>query len=602
MIKTILCVLIILTLPIAVLPLHSNSNSSQINILFDLIFTETLQNDPEFATLLGLPDTFAFLIDNSLLTMRTPKNIKAEYQRYHDYQKRLSTINIEELNKDDRINARILENHINLTLGGEKYQFYSTVINPYFGTHYALTQLMTSHHPINSLDDAERYLERLKQFPERIRSDIKELSVQIENGIIPPRFIITKYINILEQSKITNAKENAYYYTFVQRLNESQIRKRNQKDFQKQAYNLVKDSVYFAYELLINQCKQIIDLSDSRAGVWHYPDGDNYYQFCLQNHTGTNYNADDIHEIGLQEIKRIQNKINQKLIEIGYPEDKSFDQNFHQYNTALFSSTDPRFTYFYAPESRQQVLDDFNQMIQIVRLKLPNYFSLLPEALVSVKAIPDYAVSYSGEHYQRGSMDGTIQAAFYTNLSALPRKPGMQTLLYHETIPGHHFQIALAQQAIKYYPFRNLISSTDMVEGWALYAEKLAYENGWFDNIFSELGYLKSELFRAARLVVDTGIHAKHWSREKAYYYLYENAGIASYYEIDRYIIWPGQACAYKIGELRILKLRELMKKELGDQFDIKEFHRLILENGTAPVSIIENIVLDYINTKNQPK
>jgi uncharacterized protein (DUF885 family) len=228
---------------------------------------------------------------------------------------------------------------------------------------------------------------------------------------------------------------------------------------------------------------------------------------------------------------------------------------------------------------------------------LPEMFSVIPQTPVQVKPVPEFKEATMGTYYQPPKLGESNPGVFYANLSYQHFKPGMQTLAYHEAIPGHHFQFAIAREAEDARLYQALFFFTGYAEGWALYAEKLAKEYGFYEDPHSIIGYLRSELFRAARLVLDTGIHSKKWTREKALQYMLENIGWSWPGEIDRYIIWPGQACAYKIGELKMLELRKKAQERLGDDFNIKEFHCIVLEHGSVPLEVLEGLVDDYIRT-----
>jgi len=239
-------------------------------------------------------------------------------------------------------------------------------------------------------------------------------------------------------------------------------------------------------------------------------------------------------------------------------------------------------------KGREEVIKDYNKIVEDVYPLLKTVFSKLPEAKVKVEKNPEYKSASAGAYYVGANLNKTRPGIFYINLAWLPDKPGMQTLAYHETVPGHHMQIALQQEDSEMHIMRNAIFCTAYIEGWALYAEKLAYEEGWFKDVHTKIAYLQSELFRAARLVLDTGIHAQKWTREDAALYMKKNLGWAGYGEIDRYTVWPGQACAYKIGELKLVELKNLMKSKLKKNFDIKDFHDKVLKSGPVPLNLLE--------------
>jgi len=319
------------------------------------------------------------------------------------------------------------------------------------------------------------------------------------------------------------------------------------------------------------------------------------YQHYLNVHTTTNLTAEEIHQIGIDEVSRIQKEMLKRFNQLGFSEGNTFGEIEGEYYNSLQGK---QFTFSYGESGKIQALNHYLEILAEAKQKLPDYFSKLPQTEVTVRRVPHYKEKFTGAHYRRAPIDGSEPAAFYANLSWTPKKPGMATLLYHETIPGHHFQIAYATEYCDLPIYRTLTFFTAYIEGWALYAERLAFESGWHKDVYSELGYLNSELHRAVRLVVDTGIHYKKWSRSKAYNYMVDNMGWGSYGEIDRYTLWAGQACAYKIGEMKILELRQKSKDLLGNDFDLKEFHNVILQNGAIPLALLEQIVDNWLESK----
>jgi uncharacterized protein (DUF885 family) len=255
-----------------------------------------------------------------------------------------------------------------------------------------------------------------------------------------------------------------------------------------------------------------------------------------------------------------------------------------------------RYTYPQAPETRDRVVADYQAIIDQTWPKLATVFSQIPATRVSAQAVPPYKEATSGTYYEPASLDGQRRGVFYVNLAGnIPNKPGMATLAYHEAVPGHHFQIAIAQERRENRMFKNLLFFTGFGEGWAMYSETLAQEQGWFPDAPSRIANLGSLLFRAVRLVVDTGIHSKRWTRDQALQYMQDNLGWSHDGEVDRYIMWPGQACSYYVGMLKIIEMREKARKELGPKFDLREFHRILLENGTMPLELAARRVDEYI-------
>jgi uncharacterized protein (DUF885 family) len=319
-------------------------------------------------------------------------------------------------------------------------------------------------------------------------------------------------------------------------------------------------------------------------GVWQFDNGEEYYSYLLHHYTSTDLTADEIHQLGITELERIHGEMREIFSELGYPEDESIYQSYQQ--VANDGGIIPG----------NEMVAFHESIIEQANINLGELFEIQPEEPVVVIGGP------IGGFYSPGSIDGTRPGAFYAEISPEGRPYfNLPSLTYHEAIPGHHFQIALAHE-VDLPLFRNLLNFNAYVEGWALYAERLAWEAGWYeDDPFGDLGRLQFEAFRAARLVVDTGIHTKGWTFNHAVVFFMDNAGFDRQFseqQIARYIVLPGQSTGYMIGMLKILELRQIAMEQLGDQFDLKQFHTVILQNGSMPLDVLEGIVQDYIAAK----
>lgn len=364
------------------------------------------------------------------------------------------------------------------------------------------------------------------------------------------------------------------------------------------ARNTIDEFVTPAYRTVETYLVELLDMATTNHGVWALPHGDEYYTYMLQQHTTTDLSADEIHAIGLQEVERIQNEMRTILAA------ENLDDATKSVGTLLQElAQEPRFYYPNTEEGRQQCLDDYNTIINRSRKELGHLFGLKPKMGVIVQRVPKHEESGSaGAYYLRPSIDGSRPGSFYVNLRDMSEAPiyGMETLAIHEAEPGHHFQIAL-QCEINLPILRKLGTYTAYTEGWALYTEKLAYEQGFFSSSFAILGHLQDELLRAARLVIDTGIHHKRWTYEQAIAYMEETTGFHHNFvvtEVERYFVWPGQACSYKIGQLKILELRQRAREALGEAFSIQEFHDEVLKVAAVPLEILEEVIDRYIQGK----
>ncbi|MEO0975054.1 MAG: DUF885 domain-containing protein, partial [Pseudomonadota bacterium] len=353
--------------------------------------------------------------------------------------------------------------------------------------------------------------------------------------------------------------------------------------------------VYPAYQGYIDYFTTLQAKATPDAGVWKLPDGDAYYNYMLRQSTTTQLTADEIHQRGLEQVERIQQEMLTILQGEGFDTSEGF-------TTAMDAvAADERFYYPDSQAGRDQILADYTAIIEQIEAGLGEAFYGSPEASVEVRRMPAFSEKTSpGAYYNSPSTDGSRPGIFYANLYDIRATPtySMRTLAYHEAVPGHHYQIATAMELEGVPEFRKQVGFTAYSEGWALYAERLAYELGFQQDPFDNLGRLQAELFRAVRLVVDTGIHAQRWTREQAIDYMRRNTGIAEsdvVSEIERYIVWPGQATAYMVGMMEILALRDEARAALGERFDLRDFHRVVLENGAVPLHVLRDLVEDYI-------
>lgn len=585
---------------IVLLGLHSlwsTPADSELSILFDDFFQEFLVLNPSMGNYLGLTADMGYDFDQTNLVDFSDSRMDLQIDLLSKYYDKAKSFSVKELTESEQLDLSVFQHYLKNELDSDVFRYHNYYITHMYGIHYHLLNLMTENHPINSVTDAENYLIRLEKFSSCFDQYLLGLRKQTKLGIIPPAVIIEKSLEIFQEFILSQPEKNIYYTVFNDQVNNlSEIDIIKKIELKKSCLELMNSSVYTSYQSYIAVLLEILPEADDIAGLWKLPDGDKYYEYCLRFHTTTDLTPQQIHDIGLTEVERIQKIINEKLLTLGISIGEDFKLNMYEYWN-LFQGdllTDNSFPK--SESGRDSVIEHYLEILAETEERLPTLFSVLPKTKVTVKRVPSYKENISGQYYEPAPLDGSKPAVFYTNLSWIPDKPGMRTLLYHETIPGHHLQFALSQELTSEQMFKKLTFFTAFLEGWALYAEKLGYEYDWHDTEYSRIGYLTSELFRAVRLVVDTGIHYKKWTRVEAYTYMEDNLGWGSYGQIDRYIVWPGQACAYKIGELKILELREKFKDKMKEDFDIKEFHKLILDSGALPLLLLERKVDNYIN------
>jgi uncharacterized protein (DUF885 family) len=420
------------------------------------------------------------------------------------------------------------------------------------------------------------------------------LKFQQEKRIVPPRFALEKSIQMIGKFIEPSAEKNVFYLNLADKL--SMIEMEKKEEILAKAKSAIQTKVYPAYRMLQRQLESMLPAAKEQ-GVWALPDGDQYYAQCLALHTTTTLTADQIHELGLKEVARIEGEMRVLLAKEGLD-----DPNKTVGEIIEGLSKNKAYYFPNTAEGKQECLEAFETILMRCREKLWPLFSLKPEARVAVKAVPAHEEEGApGAYYYPPSIDGSRPGVFYVNLSDTNNlaKYQMETLAVHEAEPGHHFQCSI-QNEISLPTLRKVISGyTAYVEGWALYAEKLAYEENFYSTIYDQLGHLQYDLLRAARLVLDTGIHKMRWSREKAIHYMEKVTGMSKedvVSEIERYFVLPGQACAYKIGQLKILEMRQKAKEALGDKFDIREFHDVVLKTAAVPLKILEEAIDEYIH------
>jgi uncharacterized protein (DUF885 family) len=466
-------------------------------------------------------------------------------------------------------------------------------ISPMFGTQVALVGFLQGQHVIKNEKTARNYVARLQAMGGKLDALTAEMQRQSAAGVVLPPALVEKSLVVVDDTIAPKPADNALVTTFVERMKSAKdIDQATQERLRDEAIAAMTTSVYPAYgrmrDALIAERPRA---AGTAAGVGRLPDGVAYYQEMLKQFTTTDYTPARIHQMGLDEVARILSEMDALLQSQELTEGTVADRM-----TAL--GEDPRYLEPDTDEGRAALLARYREILDEISALMPDYFLTIPPGKLQVEREPvSVEKGSSGAHYVPAAMDGSRPGTFFANLRDTAETPtwGMKTLAYHEGIPGHHFQIATAQ-GLKDLPFiRQQPIYGAYVEGWALYAERLAAEIDMYrDDPLGDLGRLQAELLRAVRLVVDTGIHADGWTREQAIDYMVDTTGMArsdATSEVERYMAMPGQACSYKVGQLKILDLRDKARAELGDRFSLKDFHTVVLENGAVPLTVLERLV-----------
>ncbi len=566
-----------------------------INIFFARAFLQVALESPEMLSSIHVLEQFGIKGHNAELDDESIAAGDRLFAHMKESREILLTYEDEDLAEGDIMSKRIALNMMDMLTEAEKYRFHNYPVNPLFGAQSGFPSFMESTHQVHSVRDAEDYVSRLSQVGRQFGQVLDGLRHREELGILPPQFVVTKVLEEMQNFVATPAQEGILMVSLVDKMKEADLPEEDQQRIALQARTEIETTVYPAYVTLIDYFENLDYKVSENNGVWALPDGDNYYRLAMRLFTTTDYSPDYLHDFGISEVDRIQKEI----LDILQAEGWDVSKGFHSAISEL--AENPKFYYSDSDEGRDQILADYQAILDEISAGLEPYFDVMPEIGLEVQRIPEFKEKTSpGAYYQPPAMDGSRLGVFYANLYDIKATPrySMRTLAYHEGIPGHHFQLAIQQQQKDLPFFRRIIPAVAYAEGWALYAEQLAWELGFQEDPYDNIGRLQAELFRGVRLVVDTGIHYKRWNREQAIDYMISNTGMAEsdvVSEIERYFVMPGQALAYKVGMTKLQELRELARAELGDQFDIRKFHNVVLTNGSVPLDILEDIVLQYI-------
>ena len=493
------------------------------------------------------------------------------------------------LSPEQRASASMLGWQLDDIVRGEPFADYDFVFQQFRGLHAQFVNFLAQTHPIRNRRDIENYLARLDLGAARLDEGIARAGERAARGIIPPKFILTATLDQISRLLADTPAQNPLVASLEERAAKlNDVSAADRAKFVAAAEKIVATDFIPALRRVETLLKDQLPKSTDDAGLWRLPGGDKAYANALMRNTTTSMTADEIHALGLKEVARIEAQMDTLLRELNYAEGSVKDR-YDKLNTDLQPPA--------SPDPRPQLLARYTEIVRDAERRSALVFDLRPKAPCDVRREPAFTEKNAAAHYNGPARDGTRPGTFWVPLPGPKFNiPQMRTLSYHEAVPGHHFQIALQSEMESLPRFRRdrvFGGLPAHAEGWALYAERLAAENNWYEgDKVGRLGQLNSELFRARRLVVDTGLHAKKWTRQQAIDY-----GI-SVSEVERYVVNPGQACAYKIGELRILALRENAQQALGAKFSLKEFHNVILRNGNVPLAVLDTIIDDWVRVQ----
>jgi uncharacterized protein (DUF885 family) len=574
------------------------AESKRVNDFFDRKFDENVARHPQFATQLGIKigyDKWEDLSDASnaedlAISLQTLAELKRDF-------------NFDACDRQTQLSWRLFEHDVQQNAEGFRFRMHNYPVNQMWGWHSSTPTFLMNMHRIDNVQDAEAYIARLNGVDEQAAQVIKNLQTRAEKGIIAPKFVFPLVLDacrkvIQGRPFDESGNDSAVLADFTKKVTAlKDVDQATRDRLMGDATNALTTSFRPAYEKLIAYLEAQEKVAPVEGGAWQFPDGRVFYETALRRTTTTNLSADEIHDIGLKEVTRIHGEMREIMKKVKFKGDL---QAFFK-----FMRTDPQFYLPDTDEGRAEYLKRATQIIDTMRGRLDELFITKPKADVVVKAVEKFREKSAGKaFYQRPAPDGSRPGMFYVNLAEMKSTPTyeLEGLAYHEGIPGHHMQIAIAQELQGLPKFRTLGSHfTAYSEGWGLYTELIPKEMGLYQDPYSDFGRLALELWRAARLVVDTGLHHKRWTRQQAIDYLIKNTPNAPedcVEAINRYIVSPSQATAYKIGMLKILELREKAKKALGAKFDIRQFHDVVLTSGPVPLDVLEELVDRWIKSK----
>ncbi|MGA1072451.1 MAG: DUF885 domain-containing protein [Pseudohongiellaceae bacterium] len=575
--------------------------SVRLNAWFEERYEEELAFSPIQQTFLGVTENNDKIDDFSLEAQLEQLNWKresvAEMRANFDY---------EQLNADAKISYNLWEYQLAAAEAASQFRLNGYVFEQMNAIHSFFPQLLIAFHSVEDADDMQAYVSRIEATEVALDQLITLSQEAAAAGVRPPRFAFESVIDsasqIISGAPFNEGEDSAIWADAQQKiatLQETEIINQAQADALKNATRVaLLDHWQPAYQRLIAwQQEDIVNTSETSQGVAALPDGEAYYNERLANQTTTNLTADEIHQIGLNEVARLKAEMEVIKNNVGFEGDlKAFFAMLRD------SKDDQRHYYPDTDEGRQAYIDDTTAAIENIKIKLASYFGLLPKADLEVRRVEPFREQPgAAQHYFPGTPDGSRPGIYYAHLSDMTAMPKgeLEVIAYHEGLPGHHMQIAIQQELENVPTFRTQAGFTAYSEGWGLYSELLAKEmEGTYTDPYSDFGRLGSEIWRAIRLVLDTGLHAKGWTEEQAVQYFLDNSAITEAQarsEVQRYMVLPGQATSYKIGMLKILELREKAEQALGDKFDIRGFHDAVLGGGAVPLSVLEAMIDQWI-------
>jgi len=581
MLRTLVCTLAVL-LPLSLAATPAPDLESRRKALNDLINEQweyQMRFTPIYASILGDKRY------NDKVEDFSQQAIDADLERERKFVGRLAAVDTTGFPDQEVLNQRLMLRDLRMDLEESRFKPWEMPVSQQSGIHISWPQLVNllSFATVKDYDD---FLTRLKQLPLLFDQTMVQMRKGMADHLMPPRLVLEKITT--QASTIGEAAPDHSPFILPFDKFPDSIPEADRKRLRESALAVIRDSVnpaYMKFSAFVRD--EYAPMGRTEPGVWSLPDGAERYAFRVKDSTTTNLSPEEIHQIGLAQVKEIEARMLQVANQLGYKDLKSF---------GAAVKDDPKLH----PQSRQQILDLYTKYIDAMYIKLPELFGRLPKGHLDVMPIEEFREKEASTHYLQGTPDGSRKAHVMVNTGDFAKRTTLdiETTAYHEGVPGHHLQIALAQELPELPRFRQHEYYTAYTEGWALYAERLGKEVGFFQDPYSYYGHLQDDMLRAIRLVVDTGFHYKHWSRQQVVDFFHDHSTIDEpevQEETDRYMAWPAQALGYKIGQLEILKLRAYAKDQLGDRFDLRAFHDQVLSGGALPMDILGDRIHDWV-------
>jgi len=569
----------------------ASSASKSANALFDTLFQQGVERNPVRQTYLGIKTDYDKWNDIS------EANLAKELEIAKQNLALINAIDVNKLDTQTKISHQLYKQNFENHIADHQWRFHTYPVNQMFGTHSRIPAFLINQHAITNIKDAEDYIARVNGANKLLMQLIEQLKLREEKGIIAPKFVFPHVLrdsqNILVGAPFDNKGNSTILADFINKIDQLSIDEEERASLMSGINDALINQLKPGYEQLISYLNLLATKADDRDGAWKFPDGEAFYKNALQRTTTTNLSAQDIHELGLREVTRIHDEMRVIMKKV------DFDGKLNDFFE--FMRDDPQFYYPATPEGKARYISEAVALIDDMEGRLDTLFLTKPKAALKVKAVEAFREKSAGKaFYERPAPDGSRPGIYYANLYDMASMPSYQmaALAYHEGIPGHHMQLAIKQELTGIPMFRKFGGYTAHTEGWGLYSEMIPKEIGLYQDPYSDFGRLAMELWRACRLVVDTGIHSQKWTREQGINYYTSNTPNAvsdAVKMVERHVVMPSQATAYKIGMNKIIELRQHAKNELGEAFDIREYHDVILKNGPVPLNVLANLVDSYI-------